>query len=534
MNKFLFIIPPSISLEEYKDVDKSSLWNQIFYPYGPLSIISYVNAELKNIVDFKVLDLRIPYYSNNDESKAADLIYNKAKDEIKNFKPNFIGVSACFNTCYLHLKNLDRAIKDSGSKAIVLLGGSCASNTYEEIFNEFPNVDMVLFSEGEIPIKNLLKTEKHFDAWKENPAIITREAIQAGQVPQSQFVQNLDEIPPLDLSYIDSNMYKSKEVNVVTSRGCPFNCIFCSLHLMVGKKIRYFSADRIIDDITKYYNQGYRKFNILDDNFLFNLDRAKKILSAMASMNIDGKMVVEFPSGVMVARVDEEIAKLMKSVGVVEVPLALESGSERVLKDIIQKPLTKSEFERAVQALKNEGVKTRIHIVSGLPGETDFDRKLTVEYLTEVGIDWASINLAVPLFGSRLYNLCKDEGYLKNCNDKIFKLGTAYIETPDFSAEGIKEAVYLMNLEVNFVNNYNIRIGNYQKALPYFVHLYEAYPEHAFVHYCMAKCYKGLNQVDKFEKHQAEFERLINTDSLWGKYANHFNLRQKICSGKVN
>lgn len=522
--KCLFLVPPSLLLNDHKHGDVNSVWNKIPPPYGPLSIISYVNIHANDKIDFKIVDLRPLYYAQDNEKTAAELALQEVKKSIKEYRPDFICISALFNTCYFHMDNLMRALEKTQTKAIISVGGGFATVSYQDILDEFKRVDVVFTAEGEVPVLNFLTSKDPLHEYKKNSAIITRESLKNGYLPKPQFIQDLDEIPVPDFSYIDTNLYDKQMANLMTSRGCPYNCVFCAAYLMTGKKIRYYSAKRVNQDIQEYYDKGFRHFNIFDDNFFFNHQRALNILEKLIKLNKNNDISINFPSGVMVAHITEEIADLLGQLNIEELSLALESGSEKVLKEIIKKPVTKKDFERAVEALRKNNIKVRTFIVTGLPGETNEDRKDTVEYLKKVGVDWASINIAIPLIGSRLYKICKENNYLKNFEKKKFRMGSAYIETPDFSAEEIKEQVYRMNLDVNFINNYNLRMGNYESMVPVFRHMAEAYKNHAFAYYCLFKCYKGLNDNKNAQENLNKFMDIINKDKIWHNRAKKFNL----------
>lgn len=522
--RFLFIVPPSVPLSERRSMDANSVWNRIVHPYGALSIISYVNSHIRGDVEFRILDLRTIYYAQEDEQEADLLISEAIRDAVDAFHPDFVGISALFNTSCIYMDLIAEALKTARSTALVVIGGGLATVLYQEILDEFDVIDMAIIAEGEIPMLSLLASDNPMQEYRRNPAIVTRESLRERRRPEPQFVENLDEIPMADLSYLDESRYDGRVANLVTSKGCPFNCVFCAAYLMSGKRIRFHSARRVNEDVQRYYDQGCRHYNIFDENFFYDSKRARNILNTIVNLNTRGDVSVNFPSGVMVAHIDEHVSALLRLLNVHELSLALESGSERVLKDIIGKPVTRRKFEKAVHALRKHGIRVRTFIVTGLPGESDQDRRETVEYLKKVGVDWASINIAVPLYGSRLYEICRDNGYLKEFEVKSFRMGTAYIETPECSAEHLKEQAYLMNLEVNFVGNHAMRAGNCSEALADFEKIAASYPNHAFAHYYAAKCCEELGSEDGCSKHMHSFREIVNRDQAWRRYAERFSL----------
>lgn len=279
----------------------------------------------------------------------------------------------------------------------------------------------------------------------------------------------------------------------------------------------------MISDIRYFYKLGYRCFEFFDENFLFDKSRALSILSELCQIGDD--LQLSFPSGVMVSRIDDEICALLQKLHVKEISLALESGSEHVLHDIIQKPVDKKDFLRAVDSLKKYNIDQRVFIVSGFPGETDLDRAITVNYLKNIGITWAAINIAMPLIGSRLYDWCLEKGYIVNHNDEmVAKWGTACIQTNEYSAEYLKEAIYCMNLDVNFLNNHEMLSGEIDKVIPRFEYIVNAYEKHAFAFLCLARCYYIKGDKYLCEINLKKAMDIMNDEQVWWQRIRKFNI----------
>lgn len=533
-NKVLFLVAPSISKDVMLNTGNKANRVEINPPYGPLSIISYVKKHSIVNVDFEIIDLKLMAYEFLKEDKnETDLIEFLAK-KIKEANPNFIAISALFSLCYNHLYWIEKAISKSQSEAITLIGGSLGTGSYEDVFKDFKRIDMVTYGEGEIPTCALVESNDPMNCYVSNPAIVTRKSLQEGFLPKSQQIQDLDDIPPYDFSYIDLDKYRGiqyhdgREVNrsieIVTSRGCPYNCIFCSCHLMYGKKIRFHSAQRICEQIERYINLGYKTIRFYDENFFFDKERAKTILSFIADMN-NPEISIEYPNGMMTARIDEEIAPYLKRAGLKKANLAVESGSDYVLKQIIKKPVNKEQVKRAINALKEQGIEITLYIVTGFPGENDRHRKETIDFIKSLDVDWAQILVATPFKGSRLYDICVENGYLYNYDITNISMREGHIKTPEYSPEYIEYVAYKMNLELNFIENSNMRKGRYKKALAWFVDILGKFPQHAFAHYCASTCYKESGQIDKAEYHLNEFKTIIKEDEFWKKYAIEFALK---------
>ena len=282
------------------------------------------------------------------------------------------------------------------------------------------------------------------------------------------------------------------------------------------------SVEKVIQDVAKMKNDyGATVLLIEDDNFLADKQRAKEILRELEKFQLR----IEFPNGLAVYGVDDDIGQLLKSAGVSVVSLAIESGSDHVLKNIIDKPLRVEMINEKVQILRDNGILVHAFIVIGLPGEMDEHRQETIDMLKGVGVDWVHIAIAIPIVGSRLYDICVENDYLVNTDFKNHIISKANIQAPGVDPSQIEEIAYKMNLLINFVNNYNMTHGQFERAAQYFKKVAEKYPEHAFAHYYLAKAYEGMNSENELiKKHLSAYNACINNDENWRKYADDFHI----------
>jgi radical SAM superfamily enzyme YgiQ (UPF0313 family) len=219
---------------------------------------------------------------------------------------------------------------------------------------------------------------------------------------------------------------------------------------------------------------GMNVLLIEDDHFFSDRGRAKSIFHDLIELGVR----VEFPNGVLVSAIDDETAQLMSLAGVSAVALAVESGSEFVLNRIIKKPLHLKKVQPAVDSLRKYGVKSHVFIVMGLPGELDFHREETRNMLLQTGFDWAHIYCAIPIFGSRLYDICVENGYISDSSSENFVATKSVIRAPGVNPDELSKYVYETQLLVNFLRNCNLENHREESALPYFQNVVEKYPDH--------------------------------------------------------
>jgi radical SAM superfamily enzyme YgiQ (UPF0313 family) len=537
--KLLFIIPPYFNIRDYRSEQHAAQLPVFTIPYGVLSLAAYIQVSATIDTEFDILDLNLEAFklckiTHTMEEEVNILIGEKIKEKMLNYQPDIVGISALFNTCYNYLEQISTSVKKATTKVLLVMGGGLATNLSVEILGNFQHIDACCNGEGEIPLSQLVNAEDALSYLHSSPAWVTRASLQQGRIPQQELIENLDEIPFFDYSLIDLNNYTGRsldksyaqkslrEISIHTSRGCPHSCVFCSNGTVHGKKIRYMSVDKVISEVKRMVDTYDVKILLIeDDHFLADKERAKQILMKLSDFHLK----IEFPNGIAVYAIDAEIGLLLKNAGVTTISLAVESGSDYVLQYIINKPLRVKMIKPAVEILRYNGISIHAFIVTGLPGELEQHRDETMQMISSVGFDWVKFFLAIPIAGSRLYDICKKNGYLINSDFSQYVTTKANIRTPDLDPEYMEERVYLMNLEANFVNNYNLLSGNYEKASSHFENIAKRYPDHAFAHYCLSKSYEGTgNDAEKAMHHKDIFSELITTDGKWAKYARYFDL----------
>lgn len=523
--KVLFVIPPTHTgidsivknLAQYKEI-----------PYGILSIIAYVKAHTQVNVHFKILDMNL-------YGEPAEKLICQYLDE---FQPDIVGVSGLFTSMFNQVREVSEIIKAIRPQALLVVGGNVSTNCHEELFKYNPYVDAACFSEGEIPMLNLINAVDQQALLDSHQAWITRKKYQNGFHAHALYVENLDDIPLLDFNLLDLELYDTrcrnnnpfhnngrggKRLPFISSRGCPFKCVFCAAGSLSGTKMRYISPKRFLEDVRNAVEKfGLTKIVINDDQALLRKDRMKKILSGLAEMNL----ILEFPSGLNVKFIDPELARLFKSAGLEIANLAIESGSERVLKEIIDKPMKVKDVRPAVNMLRDNGLLVHGFFIFGFLGETAEDRQATVDMIKDAGIDWANIYAAAPIRGSRLYDICVEKGFITDDSDILSaNIYQANIRTCEMDPGELTRYVYHVNLDVNFINNYRLLNSDYDIAIGYFKNVANNHPDHAFAHYALSQAYRLKGGLDEQAVlHRRRFEEIINSDADWADRSREFNL----------
>ena len=517
--KILFIV---ICLDPtpFKTVDNFSIHSM---PFGVLSIMSYCKKNVFSYdCSFSIMEIFV-----NDED-----IDKKIIDCLQEFNPDIVAFSAMFNHLCPVIFKLSQIIKENKKEIFTIAGGIGVSDTYDEFFNYTDNIDAICFSEGELPLSALLNADDLFSFVENHKSWLTPRTIKNGKKPLYDLLDNIDEIPSfynlIDIrNYILQTMSRTdgrliKMFPMVTTRGCPYNCNFCSAAFRSGKKVRSFSANRIISDINIINNSiEVDMFSFRDDQFLLDKNRAITILKYIAKI---GKSASP-EAGINISLMDEEIAYWFKQTNVTQVSLPVESGSTRMLKEVIKKPLNLKQVKPIIDLLRRYDIVTTGNFICGMPGETPEDRKLTEDFIEETGFDNVTFFTATPLKGTKLYDECIKQGYINNLNifdKKSFFNG--YITAQYIDPVEITKYTYILNLKFNFIRNYNYLHGDFEKAAIFFQRVSELDHNHAISHYYLAQTYNKLGKTEQRDRYIELYKKIINNDNKWREYALFFNM----------
>lgn len=541
IKSILFIIPPYFNFDSFENEKLGSI-PTFTIPYGILSLSAYLKKYTIHNLKIEILDLNVEAYNiltNKLETKKNDdikhMLYNSVQIKLEKSKYDIVGISALFNNAYNYLEKISKLIKESCYSPLCIIGGGLASNLFYEILDKHDNIDAACLAEGEIPLLDLINsTDMNFLITNHN-SWITKKKMKSNFIFKPSYVENLDDIPILEYNLIDLKYYNGRSVDkkhadsvgkrefsIHTSRGCPYMCVYCSNTSIHGKKVRYMSLSRIIDEVDfMINNHGMNVLLIEDDHFLADVPRAIEVLYKLGTKNIR----IEFPNGISVRGINKELGIALKYAGVSSVNLAVESGSNYVLKKLIKKPHLIKHIKPAVEILRNNDIRVHAFIVLGLPGEYEEHRKETLDMLNDVGFDWVYLFLAVPIVGSRLYDICIENDYLINKDFSNHLVSNPTIKAPGVDPNSISDKMYLMNLDVNFVNNWNVKNNRAEIALPYFESIIKKFPNHALAYYVLIHIYHILNyNVDKINPLKTKYNELIDNDIEWKNHINYFKL----------
>ena len=391
--------------------DKNTLWHYI--PYN----LCLLASSIQDVVDVKIIDA---YKENMSEEEFSD--------RIKGF--DLVGITVLFDQYGTSGHIAARIAKQMGAK--VVMGGVYATTNSEKVIQD-ENVDYVIIGEGEYVFKDL----------------VSRLAF-GEEIPKSTLIGNriysLDGLPLPAYQYLDMDKYinsaERKSIDsprvfpyarIMTSRGCPIGCCFCQVETIAGSMFRPRSAENVLNEIQWLKDTyGIKSLIFDDDNLLHDKKRATDLFQGM----IDRKLVLPWLSiGLAVFKLDEDLIKLMRRSGCEYFAVAIESGTKRVLKEIINKPISFDYAKKMVKFAREQGIYVAANFIIGFPTETWDEIRETIRFAEELDVDYAKIFHLVPLPHTRAWDLCERENAFNGNNDFVWSKGN--IETKDWTANDL-------------------------------------------------------------------------------------------------
>ncbi len=336
------------------------------YPLG----LGYLSASLKR-------RHRVDIYNYNGckFKESLSLFFNS----IKQSKPDLVGVS--FNSfnrwgAYKIIESVKKISKD----IIIVLGGVHPSTMYGQLFQYFSDsIDFIIQSAGEESFYKLCNALESGQGYKDISGLVYRDEkgnLEANAVTNK--LVNLDDLPIPDYSYATERIKDTGFAYLITSRGCPVNCSFCSTSSFWGQNIRMNSPERVGEEVDYVKSLGAKRFFFYDDTFNLGIERTIKLAEILKKKDI------EYQISCRVKPVSEEmIVKLIES-GCKHITWGVESLSDKILK-AIEKKISREDVKNAfdICAKYSDKMSTGAFFCVGVPGETEETIQESVVYLNK-------------------------------------------------------------------------------------------------------------------------------------------------------
>ena len=430
-----------VLFKPHNEIPRGSL-KRLLTPLGLLYIAAVLEKE---DYDVSIIDSQCEGY-DTEQNVGEDYIRYGLTDEqiierIKKENPDFVGVNCPFSEQMHIIFNVCKLIKKAKPDVFLALGGIHPSFFPKQTLEKCPEADFIILGEGEYRLRDLLNAINNNTDYTNQDGIAFRKDRKIFVNEAKYMINNLDELPFPARHLVDMEKYisvniglspyprKDRVEQILTSRGCPFHCRFCSSGAFWKHNFRQRSVDNVIEEM-KLLKEKYKieEIQFTDDNMSINREFVKDLCQKMKKFNF----VWCTPTGIMMKTLDEEIIKLMAESGCYQLTFAIESANQRVLDSIIHKPLDLKIVKPLVDAAHKYGIGIHTNNIISMPGERKEEMLRTFEFNREIGADSAAFFLPMPLPGSDLYKQCQERGWLDETEEKIdFKHVAVHIKKTD-------------------------------------------------------------------------------------------------------
>lgn len=370
---------------------------KIFQPFLPIFIPVGIGC-LMGALDREGIGAR--FIDEQVEENTIDLVRQYVDGMERPYIFGFSVLTAAYKSAIEVSKELKTLYPDS----VILFGGIHPTALPEEVLSH-GHVDFVIRGEGEKGLVDLYRCVKEGRDFRGIPNLSYRDNGAIVHNERSFVLDDLSNYPPFPYHLFTSPRYDLGFV--MSSRGCPYKCIFCSNRVTTGMKYRYRSAAAIVDELEMLYRDYNKRYILfLDDNFLVNKTRVYQLIDEIKKRGLDKKMSFNFQA--RGDNTDENILNSLYDAGFRSIFFGLETSSEDIMKTI-KKGETVAQCVTAVKAAKRIGFHVSATFIYALPGETHQDRINCINMSKELGLDMVRFNNATPYPGTELYEMALGE-----------------------------------------------------------------------------------------------------------------------------
>lgn len=385
-------------IREGRCMQKASSWVTIWPPVG----LATLAAIARKKGEVRLID------GNVEQMHLKDLL-----QDIQDFDPDLVVVNTGFPSIDADM-DMAHSIKNVYPNLTFLGFGLYFTLLEEKGFNNYPYLDFAIIGEPEETFEELLDVmSAERDQYDKVKGIIYRDSSGVVVTLSRTLIKDIDKIPFPDRSLLQTNKYKLPHNNrpftlINSSRGCPYQCIYCIVSPYYGRQIRAHSIDYVMEEIRECVGKYQIKDMLFwEEVFTLEKNRIMTLCDAICQENLS----ISWAATTRVDRLDEEIVMKMKEAGCYLLGLGIESGDQAIL-DNAKKNIKLEQIIKAVELCKKAGIKTMGHFIFGLPGETRITASKTIKFMSELGLDYMQSYCAVPYPKTELGELARKKNWI--------------------------------------------------------------------------------------------------------------------------
>lgn len=391
--------------------------------------------------------------------------------KIDTFKPDLIGITI-FSYCYGLANNLIKMIRARYNVPLIA-GGPHVSAVKSEILND-DNLNFAVKSEGEYTLYELIEEiSSNKPNFSKINGLIWRNDGRIIENPDRPYINNLDALPFPDYEAFGIERYvcyQDKALPLITSRGCPFGCNYCSVRLSMGQRFRARSPTNVFAEIKHFYDLGWRSFDINDDCFTLDKRRAEEICDLIIGHKLNLRF--QLYNGIRVDTVNLRLLKKMKQSGCFFISYGCEAGNEKVLK-AINKGITLEQVRDALRWTNEVGIRNSVNFIIGHTQESYQDALDTINFAKSLPTDFVNFYNLLPYPGTDSLEwarqhatfLVPPDSFLENIS---YRDNQPIFETEEFSKEQ-REQVISLGFDLYRKKILTFRLGRVAGGLVYWI-----------------------------------------------------------------
>jgi magnesium-protoporphyrin IX monomethyl ester (oxidative) cyclase len=451
MKKLLLINPPQTYYEE----------SQGFSVYFPLSLL-YPAAIVRDLCRVEIFDCLVRDFTiaRHGDVSVFGTPFDRIREYVRQAKPDLIGITVPFTAQFENARMVSTICREVFPEVPVIMGGPDPSVRYRQILEE-GHCDYCVVGEGEDTLREVITRFNSGEPLDRIPGLACRREGEIRFEPR-RAIMDLDRLPLPAYDLIDVNeylesryLYRNRSfihhhsMSIITSRGCPYNCVFCSIRLHMGRAYRHHSAEYVLNHLKLCIERfGIRSFHFEDDNLSMNRKRFEAILDSIIGSGLNIRW--DTPNGIRADTLDYDILKKVKRSGCRQLTLAFESGSQRVLDEVIRKKTSLEYMIKVAGMCHDLKLLANAFYVIGFPGETIREMEettgLALRLLRECDL-LPNVFVATPLYGTELYETCLSHEYIEGnpSPEELAKstqiFGKPLIATEDFSRDDVLRVI---------------------------------------------------------------------------------------------
>jgi len=415
--------------------------------------LAYLAGVLEKRYDVKIIDCMVEginkkaYYSKGLERWGVDM--DELNLRITRWEPDVVGISCRYSSQEQIIYDIadvyKRYAKIRSRNIMVVAGGTHASAVPWRIM-EHENIDFVIIGEGEVPMFQLCRSLQIGSDISDIEGLAFRD--HTGKVlvnPRTGYIEKPDQIPFPARHLLMMEKYRNlslyfqprtgNHTNMLLSRGCDSSCSFCAVPFCFGSKFRPRSPANVLKEIAMLVQRNnIQEIYFEDDNFLHDLDIAEQICQGIISMKLN--ILWSAQSGLVGWGYSNRLLSLMKQSGCYHITLNIESGSDRVMGDVIKGPNEINVLLNLINALKSADIDVIANFRIGFPGETREEIEKTFDFINQCGLENYNVYLAQPYPGTPMWEQCeKDNLFMHEISPDNYLLEEYLMHTEYFGRE---------------------------------------------------------------------------------------------------